>query len=111
MSITTFGAALKMCGLTISEASEFLDVRPDTVKNWSQGRRTVAPFAWEKLRALYARQQQAAQAAIDLIAEQHPDEIALAENGPRQAEWPSTGAHLAVLARVALETDLPVIIE
>ena len=43
--------------------------------------------------------------AVDMA--QGADEISLNANGPRGAEWPSKGAHMAVLAMVALYPDCP----
>lgn len=100
-----FAAALRLLGLSQAEAADYLDVRPDTVKSWSAGRNRVPDGIWNKLRGLYWLQTRAAGEALALIAEHDPDEIAPNPDGPRGKEWPSKGAHLAVLARVVLESD------
>lgn len=106
--MTLFAASLRLLGLSHGEAADFLAVRPDTVKSWSAGRNPVPAGVWTQLRALYAQQQGAVAAALDLIDEKRPDEIAPALKGPRSRSWPSEGAHLAVAAAVALSVDVPV---
>ncbi len=102
--MTLFSAALRLLGLSQAEAAEYLDVRPDTVKSWSAGRNRVPEGIWEELRALWRLQSRAAGEALALIDEHDPDEIAPNPAGPLGAEWPSRGAHHAVLARVILES-------
>ena len=58
--MTTFRAAIQICGLSLSEAADFLGVRPDTAKSWSQGRNAPPPGVWEMLSALYQRIEAAA---------------------------------------------------
>lgn len=58
--MTTFKAALSICGLSISEAADYLGVRLDTVKSWSQGRNSPPPGVWQMLADLYARIEDAA---------------------------------------------------
>lgn len=105
--MTLFAAALRLLGLSHAEAGEYLNVRLDTVKSWSAGRNPVPDGIWDELRALWQQQSEAAEAALELIAEHDPDEIAPNPDGPRGKEWPSKGAHIAVLARVVLESDKP----
>ncbi|MGE0408738.1 MAG: helix-turn-helix domain-containing protein [Amphiplicatus sp.] len=109
--MTLFAASLHLLGLSQSEAADFLDVRPDTLKSWCSGRRNPPEGIWAPLRALYERQQIAVDHALELIEEKRPDEIAPAMKGPRSTSWPSEGAHMAVAAAVALSVDLPVIDE
>lgn len=49
---TLYAACLSRLGLTQVEAAVLHGVRPDTVKNWAVGRRTVPQPAWDDLRAL-----------------------------------------------------------
>lgn len=106
--MTLFAASLRLLGLSHGEAADFLSVRLDTVKSWSAGRNRVPGGVWTQLRALYEKQQAAVEAALDLIDEQQPDEIAPNLSGPRGKQWPSQGAHHAVLAALALSVDLPI---
>lgn len=53
MTATVFSAALKLCGLSHNEAAEYLEVRPDTVHNWSVGRRAVPGGVWDQLAELF----------------------------------------------------------
>lgn len=52
--ITLYAAALRFLGLSQTEAAELHQVRLDTVKSWSSGRRDVPDHAWETLRQLAA---------------------------------------------------------
>ena len=60
---TTFSAAIRLCGLSQSEAAEFLGVRLDTVKSWSAGRNRVPHGVWQMLADLWRRIEDAADAA------------------------------------------------
>lgn len=106
--MTLFAAAIRLLGLSQAEAADYLGVSLDTLKPWCKGRRTPPPGTWTELRALYDTQCEAAEAALALIEEAQPDELTLNTNGPRGTEWPTKSAHMAALARVALESDLPV---
>lgn len=106
--MTIFAAALRLVGLSHAEAASFFGVRPDTVKSWSSGRNRIPAGVWARLRDLYETQQVAVDAALDLIDEKQPDEIAPDIAGPRSKQWPSPGAHMAVAAAVALSIDLPI---
>ena len=52
---TLYAACLSRLGLTQAEAASLHDVRPDTVKNWSVGRRNPPQTAWDELRDYEAR--------------------------------------------------------
>lgn len=99
--MTAFRQALAACGLSAREAATFLDVRNDTVLSWSSGRRTPPPGAWQALANLYARMEDAADAAIDLIDEHDPDQIELDATGLHGA-WPCPGTADAVKAMIFL---------
>lgn len=57
---TTFSAAIRLCGLSHSEAAGFLGVRLDTVKSWSAGRNRVPIGVWQMLADLWRRIEEAA---------------------------------------------------
>lgn len=107
--MTLYAAALRLLGLSQSDAAGLHGVRLDTVKSWSAGRNPVPNGIWDELRHLNMMQDVAVDAALDEI-DKHPDAegIDLLTNTDRAAEWPGEGVHMAVLARVALETDKPV---
>ena len=105
--MTLFSASLKLVGLSHGEAAEFFGVRLDTVKSWSVGRNQVPQGVWDQLRELYEDQVVAVEEVMDLLRQKQPDEVALNEAGARAAEWPSKGAHMAVLAMCALDPDCP----
>lgn len=105
---TLFASALKVCGLSHTEAADYLSARLDTVKSWASGRRTVPDGVWDQLRGLYAQQIDAAEQALELIDESGADEISPKLAGPRKKQWPSDGAHAAALAHVALSSELPI---
>ncbi|WP_194094617.1 helix-turn-helix transcriptional regulator [Marivivens aquimaris] len=52
--MTTFKAALGICGLSQQEAADFLDVSVQTVKNWSRGKGDPSLGVWISLADLYA---------------------------------------------------------
>lgn len=106
--ITLFAASLKVCGLSHSEAADYLSVRLDTVKSWSAGRNSVPDGVWDQMRELYSMQIEAAEHAIGLIDESGADFVSPNTDGPRKKDWPSDGAHMAALAHVALSVDLPI---
>ncbi len=51
--MSTFGRSLQICGLSQQGAADFFDVRLDTVKSWSSGRRQPPAGVWKMLAALY----------------------------------------------------------
>lgn len=53
-----FRHCIGVCGLTPQAAADYLDVREDTLKNWSSGRRPVPEGVFHQLGELYARIQQ-----------------------------------------------------
>lgn len=66
--MTTFKHALMICGLTQSEAADFLGVRIDTVKSWSAGRNAPPEGVWKLLASLFNQIQDAADGAADAMA-------------------------------------------
>lgn len=61
--MTTFSAALALCGLTQTTAADYLGVRLDTLKSWSSGRNPVPQGVWQMLADLWARIENAADVA------------------------------------------------
>ncbi len=52
---TLYAACLSRVGLSQADAAVLHGCRPDTVKSWCTGRRTVPAGAWDDLRAYEAR--------------------------------------------------------
>lgn len=61
--MTTFASALRLCGLSQSEAADFFGVRLDTVKSWSAGRNPIPNGVWQMLADLWRRIEDAADEA------------------------------------------------
>lgn len=68
--MTTFKTALSLCGMTQSEAADFLGVRLDTVKSWCSDQNPKSPpeHAWRLLASLFQQIQDAADGAADTMA-------------------------------------------
>lgn len=103
--MTLFSSLLKMAGLSIGEASNYFETRPDTMKSWSAGRNPVPDGILDKLHTLMERQEAAASAAFDVWMEQgQPDEleIGIASDNyeAQQLGWPCVGAQMATIARL-----------
>lgn len=87
---TPYASALHLVGLSQEQAATFHAVSVHTVKSWSAGRRPVPDGVWDELRALWARQTEAAaqglQRRISARAEpagrQHVDARCMLENKP-----------------------------
>ena len=105
---TAFALLLQVCGLSHGEAARFLNVRPDTVKSWATGRRSVPGDALTALADLAAKIDAAADAAMGQVAEvatrawTDPTVIELGiaadDHEAQSLGWPCVGAHRAVLA-------------
>lgn len=98
--MTLFAATLRLLGLSQQDAATLLDVNVNTVKSWASGRNGVPPGIWAELRGFHARQVAAAARASK-------------KQGPVPQELPARDRHaegtdMAVLARVAMETDKPI---
>ena len=61
--MTTFKASLSICGLSQTEAAEFLGVSLASVKDWCRGKTPPPPGVWDMLADLYARIEAAADCA------------------------------------------------
>lgn len=65
--MTTFKAAIAICGLSQSEAAEYLGVSIQSVKNWGSGKSAPPIGVWEMLADLYQRVEDAADGACSMI--------------------------------------------
>lgn len=63
--MTTFSAAISLCGLSQQQAATYFDVSKDTVKSWSSGRSNPPIGVWLMLRDLFYRIEDAADFAAD----------------------------------------------
>lgn len=102
---TLFSALLQGLGLSQREAAAFLEVRPDTVRSWSAGRRAVPDDAWRSLRGLADKQAETALEAYDLWeAQGEPEQVEflIAANDAEAQErgWPCVGAQMAAARRL-----------
>ena len=102
---TLFALLCHVCGLSHREAADWLDVRPDTVKSWSAGRRVAPDGVVEALADLAERIDEAADQVVNHLDSLDPDaeardiEIGLAadDHEARDLGWPCVGAHRAVI--------------
>jgi len=107
--LSKFKLLLQSCGLSISEAAVFLNVREPSVKDWSSDRRTVPDGIIKLLLELSDKQKNVAQKALTEI-EKIIDKSGIPENlelglatDDHEAQtlgWPCVGAHGAVLRRI-----------
>ena len=65
--MANFKTALQICGLSHREAATFLNVRPDTVHSWSNGRNPVPDGVWSQLGDLYEQMVTAADDRTELM--------------------------------------------
>ena len=76
--MTTFKAAIAMCGLSQREAAEFLGVAFDTVKKWCNGTNQPPFGAWVMLADLWMQIQEAGENAAEHIDPESMDRRQLA---------------------------------
>lgn len=89
-----------------------LEVRLDTVKSWSSGRRSASSSVIAELKALLVRQEaEAATQAADWAARGTPADIAgllLDDNGQaRSRGWPTASVYNAVVLRAWARVSQP----
>lgn len=65
--MTTYKAALSICGLSQQEAAIVHGVSIASVKDWCRGRSTPPVGVWEQLSALYGRIENAANHASSML--------------------------------------------
>jgi len=97
--MTRYALLLKLSGLSQSEAALLHQVRLDTVKSWSNGRRTAPPGSVDDLVQLIKTQQKSADAALAVYRKQtaehgRPDVIDLSAS--ILGQWPQGGGSMAL---------------
>lgn len=108
--LTTFKLLSNLCGLSLREATDFLDVRHDTVTSWSCGRRHAPEPVISELVKLANKIDTAAMIVISQIESTTPDDLsppvelslALCDVEARflVLELPYIGTEAAALSRV-----------
>ncbi len=110
---TLFRILMDTAGLSLAQASAFLDARQDSVMSWSSGRRSTPPGVTAELHGLISRQHRAAQEAVKIIkkhstAAEIEIGIAVDDHEAQSLGWPCVGAHAAVIGMTVaqLPSDL-----
>lgn len=100
--MTTYKAALAICGLSQQEAAAFHTVSLASVKHWCRGRSTPPVGVWEQLADLYRRIEDAADSASAMLEPGLMDRRVMnnvtADSGPE----PLPGSGDAVAGAMAL---------
>jgi hypothetical protein len=108
-----------MCGLTHEECAAYLEVRLDSVKSWSSGRRSVPPGVGEKMIKLWREMEEEAskivdgiEAQLEELADQGSPEmvefgIPAAREEAKELGWPAVGCFLRIAALVAANIEVP----
>lgn len=97
---TVFKAALGVCGLSQTEAADFLGVALPTIKDWSRGSFAPPVGVWRMLADLYDQIDNAAQTALDTLELEDFDrramnDVAIMATGEK---LPTDGAQAAAAA-------------
>lgn len=113
MTTSIFKILCQSCGLTIDDAASALDVRLGTIKGWWLGNRTCPASVITELRALSARQEEAAKQLAQIIldstaadqesaAEMEKIEVGIAvdDTEAQSLGWPCVGAQSAVFRHI-----------
>ena len=104
--MTIFRILIDTAGLSLVQASAFLDAREDSVMSWSSGRRPTPPGVITELHELIAHQQLAARqsaAHIEKIMNDNgtPEVIEIGvsadDHEAQSLGWPTVSAHAAVI--------------
>ncbi len=83
--MTTFKSALAICGLSLREAADYLEVSYDTCKSWSQGRNAPPLGVWRDLARRYKQIEETGDRnSVDL----DPETIPLRQLNNLQADDP-----------------------
>ena len=103
--MTLFSSILKLSGLSIKEASNFLGVRVDTVKSWSTGRNNPKQGVFDQLHELLITQETAAGEVVKIwedLGQPEKWELGYAADDyeAQSLGWPSARAQMAAFARV-----------
>lgn len=104
---TAFDALRRLCGLSMPETADYLDVRVDTVEKICAGKSWHSPGLAKELAALHQRQHDE---AGRILSEAAPGEILQLEMSSTNDEaielgWGSVGGHFVVAALVALKWE------
>ncbi len=107
--MTTFKSAMSICGLSQSEAAEFLGVSIQSVKDWSRGKSAPPVGVWEMLSDLYVRIEGAADFASANLEPGMMDRRVMNNVQADQGDdpLPGGGAHVAgaMALLLAIEDD------
>ena len=110
--MTLFGLLLTLSGLSQREAAAFLRLSATSIDKMSRGTRATPGGVIVEMRALIARQQAAADEALDQIDRLAPPEVEIgypADDHEAQAlGWPCVSAWQAMAARIVAEVNVPV---
>ena len=117
--MTPFGLLAALAGLSHREASDFLNVRPDTVQSWHRKTypKNASPGVIEELKSLIALQERAAAEFLNHLAELTklngpPVDIELGyptdDYEAQTLGCPCVGAWQAMAARVIAKSPVPV---
>ena len=110
--MTPFGLLLTLSGLSQREAAAFLRLSPTSIDKMSRGHRAAPPGVLAEMCALIARQQAAADEALDIIEEARPPEVEIGfpadDHEANVLGWPCVSAWQAMAARVVAEASVPV---
>lgn len=109
--MTPFAALAALAGLSLRESSDFLNVPLDTIKGWSNGRRTCPGGVIAEMKELIGKQARQA----EMVLQHMPGGIDIVELGyptddveARSMGWPCVGAWRAIAARVIVVSVIPV---
>ena len=100
--MTTFKAAIAICGLSQQEAAEFLGVSIQSVKDWSRGRSAPPIGVWSMMAQLYARIEDAADFAASHIEPGLMDRRVMNNIAADQGDDPLPGSGDMVAGAMAL---------
>ncbi len=106
MAISLFRILIDTAGLSLSQASHFLDAREDSVMSWSSGRRGTPDGVIDELLDLVTRQRLAAQHGADTIIKKIKKHglsaaveigISADDHEAQSLGWPTVSVHGAVI--------------
>lgn len=103
--MTLFAEILHGCGLSHREAADYLKASAGSIASYASGRRVPPNGMLSELHELAARQEAAAEKALQIWEEAgEPDEIEIGiasdDHEAQSLGWPCRGAHAAVIRRL-----------